>query len=274
MNFQVESERYADAGWVSIPLTYDSAGYAKRPITMQWTSVTLDTVADQLWDKAAGIGLVLGEASNGLGVIDVDDADLMTAILVALGPSELPLWVRTARNRGHIYIQQDEPTGSSKIPVMWKGIQLYIEIKSTGTQVAAPPTPNYKWMNEEPLWPAPNIWMVWEYISEKLSNKMPESFSYTAANTTHSAGYPQPWQAAVPQGERNNALFIEAHKLRQAQCPENMAVQLLIARVSQSYETGQFSEEEVRRTVESAYRKGVQPRGDHLGFQGSANLIP
>ena len=95
-----------DRKWLCIPLGLDANGLPKRPLSSAWTSLepTEEVVQGLPWDQAKGLGIVLGEKSNQLGVLDIDDKELFSVLRVALGiPSEAPRLVSTARNRGHWY---------------------------------------------------------------------------------------------------------------------------------------------------------------------------
>ena len=66
---------------------------------------------------------------------------------------------------------------------------------------------------------------------------------------------------------RNNTLYVEAHKLREAGMELDAAIDILTTRVRQSYQDGEsINHNEIRQTVTSAYRKGVVSRiGDASG---------
>ena len=70
-----------ERGWLSIPLTLDANGFAKKPITPNWTGLarTTETIESLPWAQAHGIGIVLGPASSNLAVLDIDDKGLAEA---------------------------------------------------------------------------------------------------------------------------------------------------------------------------------------------------
>ena len=103
VDFRKTAEAYHDRyGWATTPLRLDDNGKPKRPIEQGWTSrpSDLESVLSQQWDNAAGIGIVLGEKSGGIGVLDVDDPSLFMATILMC--DEPPMWVRTVSGNGHI----------------------------------------------------------------------------------------------------------------------------------------------------------------------------
>ena len=99
-----------ERSWLCIPLRKDANGFAKIPISQGWPSLetSLQTVESLEWDKAEGLGIVLGAKSNNLAVLDVDDEALAEAIMLYCWDrlDTSPRMVRTARNRLHIYYQE------------------------------------------------------------------------------------------------------------------------------------------------------------------------
>ena len=97
---------YHNRGWFCIPLGLDANNLPKKPLSLQWT--TLESSEESLrslpWDNAKGLGIVLGEQSNNLAVLDLDDEELFNVVLAMQGSSQR--MVRTARNRGHLYFTE------------------------------------------------------------------------------------------------------------------------------------------------------------------------
>ena len=68
---------YLNYGWVTHPLGLDTNGLPKRPITKDWTNIedNQNAIESLSWADAKGMGLLTGSKS-GVGVIDIDDAEL------------------------------------------------------------------------------------------------------------------------------------------------------------------------------------------------------
>ncbi len=233
-------------GWVTTPLINDANNLPKRPFVDGWQTMTTAHVMEQPWDRALGIGVVLGEASNNVAVLDIDDVELGQLCLDAV---QQTYRVRTARNRAHIYVTEAMPSRSSRFTLNWKGREMTIELKSNGTQVAAPPSPGYALVSEPEMEPlvVPSIGAAWQQIALRLRLE------------THavSSDYPKPWQDAVSEGERNKSAYIEGHRLRQAGIPLQQALDMMRFRWESAYAGGGQPWREVERTIRSAYSKGV-----------------
>ena len=259
---------FEERSWLCIPLRKDTNGLAKIPITQGWTNLepSLSIVESLPWEKADGLGIVLGEQSNNLAVLDVDDAELAQVIMLKCwnSLSTSPRLVRTARGRLHIYFEEmDGPSLSSKQVVKFDGREVVVELKANGTQVAAPPTQRYKLLNHpEPPLPFFSIAMAWEFITDCLTASSDRLQLPSGLTTTRR--YPEPWQDVVPAGQRDDSAYIEAQQLRSAQMPIEKALKIMYARFTEGYEQQGFSWYEVEKSVRSAYKKGtvVNPYGN------------
>jgi len=259
-----------DRGWLCIPLRKDANGFAKIPISQGWPSLetSLQTVESLEWEKAEGLGIVLGEKSNNLAVLDVDDEALADAIMLYCWDrlDTSPRMVRTARNRLHIYYQEvGYPSNSSKQIVKVDGRDVTVELKANGTQVAAPPTPRYRLANH-PQEPAPtfSIAQSWELIVDCLNNSPFRDRLQLTVDSFTGKRYPEPWQEEVKGGERNESAYVEAHRLRETGMTLDQALKIMYARFREDYDQQGITWEEIKRTVESAYMKGVVVN-DHRG---------
>ena len=238
---------YAQRGWVAIPLGLDSHGLPKRPLPMGWPTLTLlEALALPEWSDARGIGLVLGTPSNGLAVLDLDDSEMASAAFALCSHTRC---VRTIRKRGHIYVVEDTPSSSTAITVQWHGRQIKVELKATGTQVASPPTLGYEVVSNVEPKRVPSVGAAWEGLAAALGIVMEHQ----------RAGYPPPWQEHVPDGERNQSAFMEAHRLREAGLSYALALEHLRFRWETHYQQGGQTWEQIERTIRSAYRKRVPP---------------
>ena len=239
---------YLAMGWVTTPLTNDANGLPKGPIVEGWQALTLDPdrIYAQPWDRALGIGVVLGPESDNLAVLDIDDHELGA---LCLEQAKNTRRIRTIRKRAHLYVTEAIPSSSSRFTLQWHGRDITIELKARGTQVAAPPTPGYEHVAEPSAAPlaVPTIAAAWQQLVDRLS----------LGRTTVLGNYPRPWEDVVPEGSRNNSAFVEAHRLREAGIPMDQAMDIMRFRWDSRYRGGQMPWREVERTVRSAYSKGL-----------------
>ena len=251
-------EYYNQYGWVCIPLRVDpSSGIAKIPITPEWQRTPADwSVIESLeWEKAEGIGIVLGPVSDNLAVIDVDSEALTDAMLSALDGRKDYYAVRTGRRRSHWYFREGTPTSPQTFPAaQWHGETLSIELKTQGQQVAAPPTPGYSFCGTSKVpTPVATLGAAWGPISHTMN--------VTGTDRTtgkKGGGFPSAWQNEVVEGSRNNSLFVESCRLAEAGMPLDSAMKTMAARMDVSYK-GDLDPHEIERTVRSAYRRVKRP---------------
>ena len=277
---------YNQYGWVTHPLGLDANNLPKRPITKDWTNIepNMQTIESLDWKSAKGIGLLTGSKS-GVGVIDVDDTAL-AFVLRTLIWDHYPLMVSTARNRGHVYVlETDGSSGSNKFFVVYQGRDIGIELKGNGTQVAMPPTNNYQWLTctahhghtkDDPLRSVPmkafSLASAWEFIMDCINYECGEGTIRMKEAMPENSGYPKPWAIHVPEGQRNDSAYVEAHQLKKSGMSEERAVKNMLARI-EDYE-GNMTEKEIVDTVRSAYKKergnadaSTRPRNkDFLGY--------
>ncbi len=253
---------YNRHGWVCMPLQADSNGLPKRPIVHDWPNIRryMPDIDALPWGGALGLGLILGPTSSNLAVLDIDSQSLARAIYAILQSHGQPAYaVKTVRKRMHLYVTELEPTPSRKRPIKWQGDAVEIEFKAAGTQVAAPPTPGYA-LIEDNLHEWQSLDVFWELIDARLQYLHPLEYVPTPVNAKGTAATDPraTWAATVPDGSRNDTLYVEAHRLREAGMGLNEATDILTARIRRSYEAGhEMSDHEIRATISSAYRKGV-----------------
>ena len=258
----------ADRGWLCIPLGPDANGLPKRPLSTAGTSLekSVDVVNSLPWDQAKGLGIVLGEKSNNLGVLDIDHTHMFSVVVAALGFSQAPRLVKTARNRGHWYFYTNKPSPSTIREVRWNGETVRIELKANGTQVAAPPTTNYKLLNSNNPQVFDDMDEAFDFFCDILADFAPKQFAMPQQQLGMGAGYPKPWADEVQANNRNQTSYIEAHKLREAGIPLEQALTLMQASYEQRYEKGGIDWYEIQSTIKSAYRKGMpRQKPDHFG---------
>lgn len=253
---------YSLWGWTSQPLIADSNGFPKRPFVRGWQNLRLpwdEHLYDLPWEQGIGLGLVLGPASGSLAVIDLDDEALATAAFSICAPKTR--CIRTIRRHGHVYLTEETPSQSTAFEVEWQGQKVNVELKATGVQVTAPPTLGYEHVGDRDQKPmvVPSIRFAWDALAARLG---------ITQSAPANAGYPRAWQATVDAGDRNKALYIEAHRLREAKMPLEQALNILQVRWEQSYAPGGQSWQEVEATIRSAYRKALWP-----GLEGKRNEL-
>ena len=250
--YQAAQAMFADHGWISQPLILDRSGKPKRAFIKGWSS--LQSIDGLPWEEAKGIGIVLGTNSANLGVIDVDDNEMADAVfaLMVRGHAETRM-VRTISNNLHVYFREQQPSGSTAFKVQWRERAIGIELKATGTQVTVPPTPGYAIVgidgHVDEIKEVPSLRAAWEPIAAILG------ISMLAPKARTNAGFPKPWQANVPAGSRNKAMFIEAHQLKRSGIELDEALALLQTRYESSYAEGECTWQEMVLTIMSAYSK-------------------
>ena len=244
IDFFLAALDYFQQGYTCIPLGLDAAGFPKRPIPVGWTQLPhrLELIQAADWGEAKGIGIVLGPSSGNLGVIDLDDVDLAEC---AAKWTKHTRTVRTVRGRAHVYVKERTLSKPRSFKVLWHGKQVQIELKCQGTQVACPPTPGYSILSEADPKEVENIGAAWMGLARCLGIEASEP-----------EGYPKAWRDKVSAGERNKSAYVEAHFLRQARMPLDMALRIMELRWQADYEKGEEDWAEVARTIESAYAKG------------------
>ena len=256
-DFRASARQYFERGWVPIPLIHDAEGKPKRPFSNGWQETPNDwTAIESLpWDRAQGIGIVLGPVSDNLAVIDIDDVELAAAVFQTLSRADGKFYyVRTGSNRAHLYFREGMATAPRTMRgLTWQGRTFGIELKGKGQQVAAPPTPGYEFRGttDAPT-PVATLAKAWEAIRTGMGIE--------GADSPHrGSGYPRAWQDSISTGERNNAIYIEGLRLAEAKMPIDSAIATMLARVKQNYE-GTLDERSIVSTIRSAYRKVNKPK--------------
>lgn len=245
---------YFAKGWTPLALGLTSEGFPKRPLALAWTSIphTIEAIRNQPWNAAKGIGIALGTVSGNLAALDIDDVALAQAAVAELKRTDvLTRAVWTIRKRVHLFFVEKVASPSVSFKCLWNDQQIQIELKANGTQVATIPTPGYELaIDAEPL-AVPSIELAWLSLCRRLNIKNVQSPKDRRAN------YPPAWQGDVPKGERNKAVYIEAHRLREAGLPLADALDIMQMRVEHHYTQGGMTWSEMQATVQSAYRKGL-----------------
>lgn len=144
------AQTYLEAGLTVIPVKTDGS---KQPIG-SWKKYQTETPTDadlKAWfaRDSVGIGIVCGEASEGLTVLDFDDADAYTewrAIVEEASPGlleRLPA-VRTPSGGAHVYVRSDSPLATCKLARRESEsgkLSVLVETRAEGAYVVAPGSP-------------------------------------------------------------------------------------------------------------------------------------
>jgi len=157
-NIIQKAKEYSKAGLSIIPTTTD-----KRPALKEWTSYQSNIMTaeeiDRLFTGAGGIGIVCGNVSGGLEVIDVDTKNDTTGTLWEefrrLLEDNLPetfkelIIARTKSGGYHIYYRCDTIETNKQLAKK-QNKEVLIETRGERGYVMAPPSPNYKYLQGEP----------------------------------------------------------------------------------------------------------------------------
>lgn len=144
------SAEYSADNICCAPLRRDADGIAKVPIDDRYPRFRPAENADRDWQSAEGLGIVLGKASGNLAVVDVDDAGLSDYLLRHLrGRADAPLMTITARQRLHIYVLEPIASLPVDLEVRYSGRRCLVQLLATSCICAAPPTPGYRWNDED-----------------------------------------------------------------------------------------------------------------------------
>lgn len=161
--FSAHTSKYADRQFAACPLRCDADGIAKVPLDDKYPRFRPADNTKHDWDRADGLGIVLGRPSGNLAVIDVDDLGLSEWLLSRIEEraGAAPLMVTTARGRLHVYVTEPTPSRPVDLEVQYQGRRCLVQLLAAACQVAAPPTPGYSWRNQdaEPLYgPISDVW--------------------------------------------------------------------------------------------------------------------
>lgn len=163
-DFRAAARGYFDQhGWVTIPLVLDNNGLPKRPFSNGWQETPAEwPVIEALpWERALGIGVVLGPVSDNLAVIDIDSVPLSEAILSALTDAQANFYaVRTGRHRSHFYFREGLATSPQTFAqATWHGETFPLDDRGATSATSSPsrfsrnrstttsnPRPSHRWM--------------------------------------------------------------------------------------------------------------------------------
>ncbi len=222
------AQDYFRAGYCIIPInqTPGDANESKRPALKGWKQyqTTRPTFGDlNTWfgnGRPRNIAIITGLVSNGLTVLDFDNAEAYHRWATAYPELNAPT---ASTGRGfHVYIKVGDITGNGKL--YFEGVQVG-DIKTDGGYVVAPPSVHgsgrrYEWLM--PPWDTETP-IVSRLSDIGLSNAPPQPERRTGGAATPTGGI-HPYVktafdgelttlAAATQGERNNVLVRAAYTL-------------------------------------------------------------
>ncbi len=186
---------YAAKGWSVIPLfgKKPPKGFNWKPF--QERIATVDEIR-QWWEQrpSANVGIVLGQVSNGLAVVDVDDATLAERLIREL--SDKTTLIRSPRGGVHIYLTESVQSGN----INFRSFGVEADLKGNGGYVVAPPSKGYTVIaNGQVLCVANALETARELLPIKAVERQV---------TDDSSG-----EEVFKKGDRNNGLLTKAHAL-------------------------------------------------------------
>lgn len=269
-----------ERGWVPHPLRNDLNGLPKVPMTVGWQDLPHDwnIVKNQEWGKAMGIGLVLGAQSGNLAVLDVDDEALFHAYVAS---NLCPNWyrlVRTARNRGHVYFNELDVSGSSKTKVTYQNRTITVELKAQGTQVACPPSPGYSLLYQGPPQPIHSIQGGFEFFMDCLEDYIPGQVKMEEVKQEREGSRDPAWVEdglrGVPLEHRNETATRLVGYFHQKGLPQGVIESIMLEWASRC--SPPMDRQELLRTVSSVmrYPGGISMERGTPWNGNEARLIP
>jgi hypothetical protein len=204
----------AAAGVVPVALGLDAKGKPKRPIVGAWQELTLDTWERQPWDRALGIGNVLGPASGNRGVIDIDDLSLSdAAFALFLRKHTDARLVRSGSGCLHIHVVEERATPRKrKVIGMFQGRKVTLDLLVQGALAVVPPTPGYSLtgykdrLGSQPM-RVPSIGQAWASLARHLGVQ-------EITPPRSAGGQREPIPATIPTGARHGVFVRIAGALR------------------------------------------------------------
>jgi hypothetical protein len=204
-------------------------------------------VADwwQRWPDA-NVAIVCGPVSEGLAVLDIDDRELAEAMAADAGLQAETTLVRTPSDGLHVYTIETE--GTSPSGPLVPGLA---DLKAAGGYVLAPPSGidgrEYVYLTNNGIMRVPKAkgWAL--ELLATYGFEMPES--KTSSKRLDTAEILE----GLPEGERDDALFRLACKLRRTDVPREMTERLILEAAAKC--SPPFSEREALEKVASAYRR-------------------
>ena len=181
-----------------------------------------------------GIGIVTGDVSGNLVVIDIDEADLLNKISIDKEKICKDGWLVKTGRGWHLYLKN-----AKKTKVLMKKSELHIEYRGGNGYVVAPPSVHpsgqtYEFIginsvDELPELKPVDVDTIWQELKDKVAEAKGIK-STTRPNETKDIGVPSCIKKileGVKEGSRDDVAFAYASFLKQRGLPYNAAVATL-----------------------------------------------
>ncbi|MGZ6305415.1 MAG: phage/plasmid primase, P4 family [Ktedonobacterales bacterium] len=281
---QAAAHAYIDRGW-SVHAHISGKGESldtKRHTGTRWGTTKDHARVDDWLNRSAerhalitSIGIATGaaddpEGGSGLVVIDVDDADEWQAYLAEKGEPE-PVTLAQESSPGHQQLVFAWPERVPYIKTVAGRLAPGVDVRGTGGQFVAPPSKHttkegvrYRWLNE--LEPAElPAWLLADLL------KLSERGAHNDDGTPRQRSRLSELLANPPRGVdsyRNQWLFdVAAHHAGMHEQREDLYQQLCwdaVAKLDYGTPGDDFTDEEARRTIQSAWDTHVRNRMDEM----------
>jgi len=269
---------YYNQGFSIIPLRKES----KKPNIKTWEAYhkkrpTEKEIKQWLHEgKFQNIGVICGEVSNNLVVIDIDDKEI--GKLLKLKPEriyESGGWIIQTGNGYHIYLLHKKNPGRLR-----KISKLKIEYRSNGGYVVAPPSthPNghqYKFINKKDFATLPelnndkDVKSIFDAMEKQLRDiknipKKTQGHASQIGTKKQIDGQPEcvkkQLKTEAKKGERNDTIYGLACNYRMQNTMKSTALQYL-KRFNKEHCKEKLDDHEIERSVDSAYNENASLYG-------------
>lgn len=249
-------------------LAYEQLGFSclacnidKSPAVRQWKHLSTRRASQEtikLWAHTGllkSVGLILGDVSRGIVVIDCDGLDAVLEFAHAFPALTDTYKVESGSGKGaHFYLQVDDVPPTTRTVGQHFG---NIELRSGGSYVIAPPSAHPSGMHYRVVQPFPikrvtnlNAVRRWieALIAEKHGGKMPPAANARAV--VHTSAYARA------------ALLIQADRVAAARIgARNMALNMAAFRMGRLVREGNISRADVESALEQAAQDLIETDG-------------
>jgi len=283
---------YWKNGFSIIPLGVNKKNDLKAPSIQQWKPYhhrlpTKEEIQEWLDEELfKNIGVVCGNVSNNLVVIDIDDASIPETIGLNFDKiMKNGSWVAKTGKGYHIYCKHHSNPGSIQKPIQYK-----IEYRANGGYVAAPPSihPNgehYQFLNNGSTTSidlkSMDVKNIFNQMKEKIGEKWgikskQNDFHRYEDNAEEARGYPKCVEVALStvtvQGSRHDIIYGIASSFSFKDIPIDMAMKR-IKQFNLEYCRPPYNNKELETCVESAYVESAKKFGCEFWID-QAQLCP
>lgn len=262
---------YIERGWAVIPL----APGKKEPVTKRGLNDWTDNPeqADVWWGQgsyegrgnpAYNVGIVCGQVSGGLVVIDVDEGGMEALRDWQVAHGELPETVTAITGSGGRHLLY---RASREVRPSVNG-ELHVDVRGDGSYIVAPPSIHpsgepYEWsVSPEDMDVADADDLVYAFIEHVRPSSM-------AGEGERKPLFSLP--DSIGEGGRNQVLFKYAASLREKGL-DGGSIAVLVGNANETRCTPPLPEREIRKICESVtrYEPGNELRREHKGGDGGS----